>query len=57
MLTDREKAALREWIRGKSCNEFRAGEPCIDRNDSAMIGDMHAGCFRVRQILELIENA
>ena len=50
-LTDQEKDDLREWIRSKSCNEFRRDESCIDRNDSAMIGDMHVGCYRVRQVL------
>lgn len=57
-LTEDEKHALREWILSKSCNEFRAGEPCIQRKaTTAMIGDMHEGCYWVQRILALVDHA
>jgi len=56
-LTASEKDELREYILGRACGEFRRGEPCVQRNNSAMVGDAHAACAQVQEMLDLVNRA
>jgi hypothetical protein len=57
-LTADEKAELKTWVLGKSCEEYRRCDPCVKRKPTTrMIGDMHEGCYWVGHILQLVEAA
>jgi hypothetical protein len=57
-LTVTEKEELRQYVLERACNEFRRDEPCVLRDDKTeMVGNMHAGCARVQEMLVLVAKA
>lgn len=56
-LTTQEKDELREYVLLRTCVEYRNAKPCVQRNDSEMIGDRHAGCVKAEAMLALIDKA
>lgn len=57
-LSPAEKEELRGYILGRACAEFRRGQPCLQRKtDAEMIGERHASCVRVEQMLALVAKA
>jgi hypothetical protein len=55
-ITASEQQELHDWVLSKGCSEFRAGRPCIQRGNTPMAGDMHAPCFDVERMLEIVDN-
>jgi hypothetical protein len=56
-MTNQEKDELKNYILNRTCSEHRRGKPCIDRNNSKMIGDLHAGCHYAERLLTLVDAA
>ena len=47
---------LREFVLSKACLEYRNGAPCVQRGSTPMIGSMHEPCYRVEQMLDLVDR-
>jgi hypothetical protein len=56
-LTPAEKERLSEYVAERGCAQFRKGEPCIQRNNSPMVGLLHAGCAKTVEMLALVAKA
>ena len=56
-ITNVEREELIHYIEMRACNEYRTGEACVQRGDAEMIGDLHAGCARVREMVEIVRRA
>jgi hypothetical protein len=58
-LTDPERGRLIEYIRGRTCEEFRQGRPCWDRSvrPAVELEEPHAGCALAAEMVELVQRA
>ena len=56
-LTAAEKDRLSEYVLERACAQYRKGEPCIQRNNSPMVGPFHAGCVKAEEMLALVAKA
>ena len=58
-LSPQDKAELISYIEGRTCEEFRQGEPCLDRTGPVVVelAEPHPGCARAGRMIGLVRDA